>query len=91
MAVLTFLLALLLRRALRWSLLELMIAVLWAPVVAYVAVGQFSGMALPAGIGNLTPNGLLTLTLFLGLPWVFGVLSGGLLLQYSDKFVRRTA
>ena len=91
MAVLSFLLALLLRRVLRWPLLELMLGIVWAPLVAYATIGPISGLPLPEGIGTLNQNTVLTLTLFLGFPWVFGVLSGSLLLQYTDKFVRRSA
>ena len=81
MAALNFFLALILRGGFRWSVVELGLSLLWCPIIAFLAIGQYSGMTLSENIDGLNQRSLLTMTMFIGIPWMFGVLAGSVLLK----------
>ena len=85
MAVFIFFLALILRGGFRWSVIELMISLLWAPFVAFLVINHFVGMTWSENIASFNLRVLLKMSVFLAAPWLLGVLSGSLVLKGRDK------
>ena len=88
MAVFIFFLALILRGGFRWSVIELMISLLWAPFVAFLVINHFVGMTWSENIASFNLRELLRMSVFIGAPWLLGVLSGSLVLKGRDRFSR---
>ena len=88
MAVFIFFLALILRGGFRWSVIELMISLLWAPFVAFLVIIHFVGMTWSENIASFNLRELLRMSVFIGAPWLLGVLSGSLVLKGRDRFSR---
>jgi len=86
MAVFIFFLALILRGGFRWSVIELMISLLWSPFVAFLVINHFVGMTWSENIASFNLRVLLKMSVFLAAPWLLGVLSGSLVLKGRDKF-----
>ena len=88
MAVSIFSLALLLRGGFRWSIVELMVSVLWSPITAFFAVGLVGGMTWSENIASLNQKALFTMVVYLCTPFMLGVLCGSLLLTLREKISR---
>jgi hypothetical protein len=78
-----------LRGGFRWSLVELMVSVLWTPIVAYFATGLLGGITWSENIAMLSQKVLLTMVVCMSTPFVLGVLAGSLFLPLRDKVFRR--
>ena len=86
MAVFIFFLALILRGGFRWSVIELMISLLWSPFV--FGNQSLRCMTWSENIASFNLRVLLTMSVFTGAPWLLGVLSGSLVLKGRDRFSR---
>jgi hypothetical protein len=86
MAVLIFSLAVLLRGGFRWSIVELMVSVLWSPIIAFLAVELLEGMTWSEVISSLNSNALLTMVVYICSPFVLGTFAGILVLTLREDF-----
>jgi len=85
MAVFIFFLALILRGGLRWSVIELMISLLWSPFAAFLVINHFVGMTWSENVASFNLRALLRMIVFIVAPWLLGVLSGSLVLKGRDR------
>ncbi len=91
LAVLVFAVAILLRGGFRWSVLELLVNLLWSPFLAVVVVFVYLGESWSHAVGSFSPAWLLTMSIFVGAPWLLGVLAGSLILRCRNRLSREAA
>jgi hypothetical protein len=74
MGLLMFLLAVMFRGGLGWSMLELLLSLVWAPFLAISATSYLSGMTWQQILGGFNSKGLVTLGVSIAAPWLVGLL-----------------
>lgn len=88
-AFLVFALAIFFRGALGWSILELCLSLLWAPFLSMTVVGVGLGgeKLVESLLASFSKGAALTLTAYIGVPWMLGVLCGSLNIRFVQYLV----
>ena len=85
LAVFIFCLAVVLRGGFRWSILELLVCLFWAPFTALVSISVYLGETVLHAIGSFSLARLLTMSIFIFAPWLLGLLIGSLFLRFRAR------
>ncbi len=85
MAVLIFVLAVVLRRALRWRVPDFILGLVAAELVALGIIAYFSGFTGWELFDRFNLSWLAGMNLFLGLPWLAGLGAGSLWLRLAKR------
>jgi hypothetical protein len=89
-AILILLLAVVLRRAARWRVLDFIAGLLAAEAVTLIIIGHFSGYAWLDLFHSYNLRWLRDMNLFIVPPWLLGFGLGSLWLWLSEKYARST-
>ena len=90
MAVLIFSIAVLLRGAFRWPIVELMVSVLWSPIISFIAVELLARMTWSEVIAGLNQKALFTMIIYICSPIIRGTFAGSVLLKARERLSHHT-
>jgi hypothetical protein len=85
MAVLIFSIAVLLRGGFRWPIVELMVSVLWSPIISFIAVELLERMTWSEVIAGLNQNAWFTMIIYICSPFILGTFTGSVLLKARER------